>query len=93
MKKFLNARANVAWHFRTLLEQDKLALPRSARLLDEATALTYQLTSKGLIQLTSKDDMAKTLSGSTDLSDAITMALSQSLPMRGAIATVRPLVI
>ncbi len=92
VKKFLNARANVAWHFRTLLEQDKVALPRSARLLEEATALTYQLTSKGLIQLTSKDDLAKTLSGSTDLVDAITMALSQSLPMRGAYATLRHVV-
>lgn len=80
--KFANLRSNVAWHFRTLLEQDQLALPRSSRLADEAMALTYQLTPKGLIQLTSKKDIAD-LSGSTDICDAIQQALGQSIPMRG----------
>jgi hypothetical protein len=77
--KFLNLRADAHWAFRTLLEHNKIALPRDEALLEETMSLEYQLTNKGLVQLLSKDDIRKTLGRSPDRVDAVVMALARGI--------------
>ena len=85
-------RAEVHWAVRTLLEKNAIALPRDEALLEEAMALEYQLNSKGLVQLLSKDELRKTLGRSPDRLDAVCQALAEGIGGVNTRATVARLV-
>ncbi len=79
LNKHLNRRAETHWCFRGLVEQGKVALPRDEKLLEEALAQEYTITSKGLVQLVAKDDIREKLKRSPDRLDAVVMALAQGI--------------
>lgn len=78
-RRFLNLRAQAFWAFRTLLEQDKIALPPDTLLEEEALAVEWQLTPTGLIQIVGKDLIRRELGRSPDRLDAVVMGLNASM--------------
>lgn len=78
--RFLNKRAEVFWHFRTILENNRCALPDDATLEEEAMAVEWSINpSRGCIQIVGKDILRKTLQRSPDALDAVVIALAASM--------------
>jgi hypothetical protein len=78
--RFLNARSESFWHFRTMLEDGTVALPRDAELEEECLVVEWSINAAGKIQILSKDTMRATLGRSCDKLDAVVMALARSVP-------------
>lgn len=76
--RFLNCRSETHWALRTLLENNRVAIPRDASLEEEALAVEWQTNAKGLVQIVGKDTIRKTLGRSPDRLDAVVIGLSQS---------------
>ena len=77
-KQFKNRRAEVFWNVRTMLEENRIALPRDEKLFEELLAHQYAIKSDGLIQIESKEDVRKKLGRSPDRADAVVMALGST---------------
>ena len=76
---FLNRRAEAWWHLRELLEPAygaTLALPDDDELIGDLCAPRWAMNSTGRIQVESKDEIRKRLGRSTDVGDAIVMAMT-----------------
>lgn len=74
---FINVRAAMWWAMREALDPSNnptIALPDDPRLIGDLTAPKWWHTSKGLIQVESKDDLRKRIKRSTDSADAVLMA-------------------
>lgn len=50
-RRFFNARAEAHWKFRSLLENNEIALPRDAALEEEALSFEWQIAPNGAIQI------------------------------------------
>jgi phage terminase large subunit len=80
-ERFLNIRAELWWMIREHLNPDETAnkepliLPPDEDLKADLVAPKYKFTSKGQIQVESKDDMKKRGLRSTDLADAVGLAI------------------
>jgi hypothetical protein len=75
---FINVRAAAWWHLRDLLDPAygaELALPDDDLLTGDLTAPHWKVTSKGKIQIESKDDIRKRLGRSPDDGDAVVQAV------------------
>ncbi len=78
--KFLNVRAAMMWHVRTLLDPEggppetRLAIPPDAELKADLTAPRYAMGAGGL-KVESKDDIRERIGRSTDAGDAVALAL------------------
>jgi hypothetical protein len=76
---FLNTRAAMMWHLRTLLEPDRgppetrLALPPDPELKADLTAPRYTMAVGGL-KVESKEDIRERIGRSTDAGDAVGLA-------------------
>lgn len=78
---FLNLRAAMWWAMREALDPSKdsdVALPDDPRLIGDLTAPRWWVTSKGQIQIESKDDLRKRIKRSTDSADAVIQAYYQA---------------
>lgn len=76
--KFFNIRSEAYWRFREALDPSQpqgspIRLPRSARLLSDLCAPTYEVAPQG-IKLESKEKVCDRIGRSTDEGDAVVMA-------------------
>ena len=74
-KRFRNKRAELFWNLREALETGVVALPEDDELAADLSALRYEFTQDGRIQIESKDDCRKRLGRSPDRADALVLAL------------------
>ena len=80
-ERFVNLRAELWWSLRESLDPDTvrnpepLALPPDDDLLAELSAVKFKFTSRGAIQIESKEDMKRRLGRSPDRADAVCLAL------------------
>ena len=75
---FANKRAEMWWRLREMLEPDsgyEVVLPNDRELLADICAPRYKKTTRGDIQIESKEEIRKRLGRSTDCGDALVMAL------------------
>lgn len=75
--RFLNARAEMWWNGRMLVENGKLDLTQAMdthSLIAEMTAPKWSLNSRGKIQIESKDDIRTRMGRSPDHADALLLA-------------------
>jgi hypothetical protein len=78
---FLNARAEWFWRLRERFESGEIDIdPADDVLASQLAALQYRYTSRGQIQIESKDDMRKRGMPSPDRADALCLAFA-SLPV------------
>jgi hypothetical protein len=78
--RFLNKRAETFWHFRSALENGKVALPPDPVLEEEALAIEWSINpARGLIQILGKDLIRKAIGRSPDRLDAVVIGLAASL--------------
>lgn len=76
--RFNNLRSRLWWMLRERLDpdgDDPLAIPPNDELIGDLTAPTWKPTSAGKIQVESKDDIRKRIGRSTDLADAVALAV------------------
>lgn len=79
---FLNARAEWAWGIRTRMEDGDLDLdPDDDDLAAQLGALRYKFTSRGQIQIESKDEMRKRGLPSPDRADALMLTAGAVAPV------------
>ena len=86
---FLNLRAAAWWGMRERLHPetgDGICLPPDDDLIGDLTAPTWKVTSRGLVQVESKDDIRKRLGRSTDRGDSVVMAFAAGQSAGGAAA-------
>lgn len=78
-EKFVNLRAEIFWGLREMFEQGTIALdPNDEEMATQLSSIRYKITSKGKIQIESKDDMKKRGVGSPDRADALAIACSMA---------------
>jgi hypothetical protein len=88
---FLNARAEWYWHLRERFESGEIDIdPADDVLASQLAALQYKFTSRGQIQIESKDDMRKRGMPSPDRADALCLAFAD-LPVVDRILTAEDL--
>ena len=78
-KKFMNLRAELNWHLRSLFKPDKnghsqISIPNDPELIKELEELRYKYSSERKIKIEAKEDMKKRLGISPDKSDALGLA-------------------
>ena len=73
-KRFRNRRAELFWRLREALERGEVSLPDDEELHADLSALRYQFTQDGRIQIESKDECRKRLGRSPDRADALALA-------------------
>jgi hypothetical protein len=86
-KQFLNRRAASYWHLKTMLEEDRIALPHDEELFTELLAVTWHPTTDGKIQIEPKEQLKGRLHRSPDKADALTMASGEAAQCLGGIGT------
>lgn len=80
-KRFANARAEWYWQLRELFEAGQIDLdPQDDELAAQLANIRWELTSKGLIKIESKEDMADRGMPSPDRADALMLAIGQPKP-------------
>ncbi|HOL44470.1 MAG TPA: hypothetical protein PK659_09480 [Methanothrix sp.] len=98
-ERFANLRAELWWNLRELLNPDTranpdpLQLPPDDELLADLTAPRYRYTSRGQIQIESKDEMRRRGVRSTDLADAVCLCLVGAFREKGRGVAVVPRVV
>lgn len=78
VERFANLRAELWWTLRELLNpntKEMLLLPPDEELLADLTAPRYRYTSRGQIQIESKDELRRRGVRSTDLADAVCLSI------------------
>ena len=70
---FVNHRAACWWHFRELLEANKVLIPPNDVLLGELVSPTWQVNSAGKIQIEGKQQIRNRIGRSTDYADSVIM--------------------
>jgi hypothetical protein len=80
-EKFLNFRAEAYWHLRELFETGNIDLdPNDAETAAEIVSLRYKRTSKGQIQIESKDSSRRRGVASPNRAEAIMLAFCDPIP-------------
>lgn len=73
-EKFVNKRAEAYWELRQRFEKGEIAIPTDNKLAGQLSGLKYKATSKGQVQIESKEDMIKRGVSSPDRADALCLA-------------------
>ncbi len=81
--RFMNRRAEAFWDLRDKFERGKLAIPPDERLLEELTALRFDVQSTGKVQIVSKPELRAELGRSPDRADALMLAFAQGSTYSG----------
>lgn len=74
MDDFSNISTYIWFKIRTALEREELALPNDPELIAQITARKYTITSRGQIQVESKEQMKKRGLDSPDRGDALALS-------------------
>ena len=77
-QKWLNRRAEIYWHLRTLLENGTVELPRDQLLHEELLACEWSQDAKGRIMLGPKEMLRAMLGRSPDRLDSVTIGLAHA---------------
>ncbi len=72
--RFYNLKSEIYWNLRNDFEQNTIDIPQHDRLLDELPSLMYEVTSRGLLKIVSKEAMKKLGLRSPDYADALVIA-------------------
>ena len=72
-ERYLNRRAEGFWDFNKMLVDGKLDLPHSDKMKAQLADIRYTYTTKGLLQIESKEDAKDRGSKSPDVADAVMM--------------------
>jgi phage terminase large subunit len=75
-ERFLNRRAESWWLIREMLKDNSLDLPPDNKLAADLTNIKFKYTSRGQIQLESKEDIKKRIGRSPDRGDALAICLA-----------------
>lgn len=87
-ERFLNARAEWYWGLRERFEQGGIDLdPDDDETAAQLGSLKYKFTSRGQVQIESKDDMRKRGLPSPDRADTLMMAFAAEPPATGDVVT------
>jgi hypothetical protein len=78
--RFLNLRAELFWKLRGLFEDDLIAIPDDDDLAGQLVSIKYSMTSRGQIQLESKEQMRKRSIPSPDRADALMLCFAETQP-------------
>lgn len=78
--RFINLRAELFWHLRGLFETGEIAIEDDDDLSGQLVGLKYSITSRGQIQLESKDQMKKRGLPSPDRADALMLCFAPTQP-------------
>ena len=73
---FLNRRAEWYWNLRDAFKNGTIAIPPMDELAAQLAGIKYKFTSKGQVQIESKEDMKSRGVSSPDLADAVCLAWS-----------------
>ena len=73
-EKFINMRAEQYWLLSRQFADSKIAIPDNKRLVSQLTDMRYTYTSRGQLQIESKEEMKGRGSKSPDIADALMMA-------------------
>jgi len=73
--KYFNQRASSYWHLRDQLEENRVALPPDAELLQELLATSWKPGPHGQVQLVAKEEISGMLGRSPDKADSVTMGI------------------
>ncbi|KKK96848.1 hypothetical protein LCGC14_2658650, partial [marine sediment metagenome] len=76
-ERYLNRRAEGWWDFSKKLSDGELDLPNSDKLKAQLADIRYDYTTKGLLQIESKEHAKDRGSKSPDVGDAVMMAFSR----------------
>lgn len=89
-KRFSNWKAELFWGLRDVFVEGDIELPRDEKLISQLSALRYEYNSRGLVQIESKDSMARRGVRSPDRAEALMLAFASSNRLqlkRGAISS------
>lgn len=88
--KFFNLRAEMYWTLREMLEKDEIDLdPEDDELVSQLGSIKFKLTSRGQIQIESKEDMRKRGLPSPDRADGVMMTLKGANDLETFLQTAR----
>ncbi len=76
---FINVRAEIFWLLKEALERGEVSLPDDERLIAELSAIRYQYSANGKIQLEAKAETKKRVGRSPDLADAAVLGFVAGL--------------
>lgn len=73
-EKFINLRAEIYWGLRERFQQGDISIPNDDDLIAQLSNIKYKYTSRGQLQIESKDEMKKRGLKSPDKADALVLA-------------------
>lgn len=73
-EKFINLRAEVYWGLRERFQQGDISIPNDDDLIAQLSNIKYKYTSRGQLQIESKEEMKKRGLKSPDKADALVLA-------------------
>ena len=86
-RNYRNQRAEIAWQFREMLQEDRVWLPNYPELINELGTIRYSQTASGqAVQVESKKEIKKRLGRSPDLADACIYAYAYADGVFGALS-------
>lgn len=88
--RYANWKAELYWGLRDRFREGSVELPRDARLISQLTSLRYAYNSRGLVQMESKDALARRGVRSPDRAEALMLAFASSNRLqlsRGALSS------
>lgn len=80
--RYANARAEWYWGLRERFESGDISIPDDSELVSQLSNIKYKVTSRGQIQIESKEDMKKRGLRSPDRADALMMLFAQTKPQQ-----------
>ena len=79
-ERFLNLRAQMFDGLRQRFADRDIGIPDDAELISQLASLTYQYTSRGQLQIESKDQIRRSGRQSPDKADALALAFAATTP-------------
>lgn len=76
-ERFLNARAEWYWTLREAFEKGEIDIEDDEILISQLSSIRYKMTSKGQVQIESKEDLKKRNQQSPDRADALMLAFGK----------------
>jgi hypothetical protein len=72
-ERFANRRAELYWGLRERFRVGDIVIPNDEKIIQELAAIRYLITSRGQIQIESKDQMKRRLESSPDRADMLAL--------------------
>ncbi len=73
VERFANRRAELYWGLRERFHTGDIVIPREEKLIEELASIKYLITSRGQIQIESKDKMKRRSASSPDRADMLAL--------------------